>query len=247
MIGAAALISPRFTANCDLCQRPVTVVSLAIYLFCAVDAARLTGRPGAAPALVCDSRRRFIAVVVVRRRRERTHRAHQAAVAVADVFRCRRVAWRPTLRAGDQFLGDMTYFRDHPPAARRRDCVPTAKGPGHDLRQADCGAGRRPYRVPRGAGLRQRRRPWSRPYIKAGDPRSMFNNTQEFTVPAEHVFRRRRQSVELDGQPRDPARLRAIGKTSLGRASEIFWSRRRRPGKGCGWVHRRLSVTTCLI
>ena len=49
------------------------------------------------------------------------------------------------------------------------------------------------------------------PYIKAGDPRSIFNNTQEFTAGGACV-RRWRQSCELDGQPRDHAQLRAGGK-----------------------------------
>ena len=84
MIGAAALIPPRFTAIVTYVSA-VTVVSLAIYLFCAVDAARLAGRPGEAPRWYVMAGA-VIAVWLCGAVAGAAHRAHQAAVAVADVF-----------------------------------------------------------------------------------------------------------------------------------------------------------------
>jgi signal peptidase I len=219
MIGVAALIPPRFSAIVTYVSA-VTVVSLAIYLFCAVDAARLARRPGETP------------------------RWYVMTGVVIAVWLCAAVAgglightkplltWRmfsmpsgsmdPTLRVGEQFLADMTYFRQHSPA--RGDVIvyrlPTDPSTIYVKRIVALADDRIVFRDGRafvnGAAMAE-------PYIKAGDPRSTFNNTQEFTVPAEHVF------VAGDNRANSTdSRVATHGFVPvgniIGRASEIFWS-----------------------
>lgn len=240
MIGVAALIPPRFSAIVTYVSA-VTVVSLAIYLFCAVDAARLAGSSGEAP------------------------RWYVMTGAVIAVWLCAAVAgelighikpllpWRmfsmpsgsmePTLRVGEQFLGDMTYFRQHPPA--RGDVIvyrlPTDPSTIYVKRIVALAGDRVVFREGRafvnGAAMAE-------PYIKAGDPRSAFNNTQEFTVPAQHVF------VAGDNRANSTdSRVSTHGFVPMGniigRASEIFWSNA--AGRAGMRVDASGCVTACLI
>jgi len=240
MIGVAALIPPRFSAIVTYVSA-VTVVSLAIYLFCAVDAARLAGSSGEAP------------------------RWYVMTGAVIAVWLCAAVAgelighikpllpWRmfsmpsgsmePTLRVGEQFLGDMTYFRQHPPA--RGDVIvyrlPTDPSTIYVKRIVALAGDRVVFREGRafvnGAAMAE-------PYIKAGDPRSAFNNTQEFTVPAQHVF------VAGDNRANSTdSRVSTHGFVPMGniigRASEIFWSNA--AGRAGMRVDSSGCVTACLI
>ncbi len=240
MIGVAALIPPRFSAIVTYVSA-VTVVSLAIYLFCAVDAARLAGSSGEAP------------------------RWYVMTGAVIAVWLCAAVAgelighikpllpWRmfsmpsgsmePTLRVGEQFLGDMTYFRQHQPA--RGDVIvyrlPTDPSTIYVKRIVALAGDRVVFREGRafvnGAAMAE-------PYIKAGDPRSAFNNTQEFTVPAQHVF------VAGDNRANSSdSRVSTHGFVPMGnvigRASEIFWSNA--AGRAGMRVDSSGCVTACLI
>jgi signal peptidase I len=219
MIGAAAQIPPRFTALVTYVS-VIAVVSLAIYLFCALDAARLARRPGDAPRWYVTTG----AVIAV-----------WLGGAVAGELTGRikpLLPWRmfsmpsgsmePTLRAGDQFLGDMTYFRQHPPARGDVIVYRLPKDPGtiYVKRIVALAGDRIVFREGRafvnGVAMVE-------PYIKAGDPRSMFNNTQEFTVPADHVF------VAGDNRSNSTdSRVTTHGFVPVGnitgRASEIFWS-----------------------
>ena len=219
MIGAAAFVPPRFTAIVSYVSA-IAFVSLAIYLFCAVDAARLARRPGDAP------RWYFVVGAVV---------AVWLCGAVASQLLGRVIPvlpWRvffvpsssmePTLGVGGRFVGDMTYFRQHPPA--RGDVIvfrlPNYPGTIFVKRIVALAGDRFSFREGRafvnGAAIAE-------PYIKIGDTRSLFNNTQEFTVPAEHVF------VAGDNRANSTdSRAAAHGFVPvgniIGRASEIFWS-----------------------
>jgi signal peptidase I len=219
MIAATVLISPRFTAIVTFIG-VAAVVPFAIYLFCAFDAARLAKRPGAPP--------RWYVVIG----------------AVIAVWLCSVVAgeligrtkpllpWRlfsvpsssmePTLRVGEQFVSDMTYFRQHSPARGDVIVYRLPKDPGtiYVKRIVALAGDRVVFREGRafvnGAAVAE-------PYINAGHMRSMFNNTQEFTVRAEHVF------VAGDNRANSTdSRVTAHGFVPvgniIGRASEIFWS-----------------------
>ena len=219
MIAVAAFAPPRFTAIVSYVSA-IAFVSFAIYLFCAVDAARLARRHGDAP------------------------RWYVMVAAVVAVWLCGAAAgeltgrikpllpWRmfsvpsssmePTLRVGEQFLGDMTYFRQHPPA--RGDVIvyrlPQDPSAIYVKRIVALAGDRIVFREGRafvnGAAVAE-------PYVNAGDTRSMYNNTQEFTVPAEHVF------VAGDNRANSTdSRAAAHGfvpvANIIGRASEVFWS-----------------------
>jgi signal peptidase I len=229
MIAAAALLPPRSMAILSY-SVAITVVTLAIYLYCAVDAARFAGHPGGAS------------------------RWTVTAAAVIGVWLCSFVAsefigrikpllpWRtfsvpsssmePTLRLGEWFVGDMTHFRAHAPA--RGDVVvyrlPKDPVTIYVKRIVALGGDRVVFReggaVVNGAASAE-------PYINVLDPRSPYNNSQEFVVPAGHVFvAGDNRSNSTDSRVTNHGVV-PVGNL-IGRASEIFWSNG--AGREGAWV-----------
>jgi signal peptidase I len=130
----------------------------------------------------------------------------------------------------------MTYFRQHPPA--RGDVIvyrlPTDPSTIYVKPDRALAGDRVVFREGRafvnGAAMAE-------PYIKAGDPRSAFNNTQEFTVPGAACVRAGDNRANSTDSRVSTHGFVPMGNI-IGRASEIFWSNAGWAGQGCGWIRR---------
>jgi signal peptidase I len=184
MAAGTAFVPPSFMGVAAYAAG-VAVLMIAIYLFGIFDAFRVARRPGVAA-------RWFMVVAAV------------LAVWVAGFGATRAIkltaplmAWRtftvpstsmePTLRLGEWFIADMRYYRSK--ELTRGDVVvyrlPNDPGTIFVKRVVAIAGDRVQFREGRafvnGQAVRE-------PYIRAGDPKAMLNNTEEFVVPAGHFF-----------------------------------------------------------
>ncbi|MEW6451767.1 MAG: signal peptidase I [Pseudomonadota bacterium] len=217
---AAALLPPSFLAIAIYGSGSMLVL-LAIYLFGIIDAARTARRPGAAP------RWYVVAGIMLA--------VWLASFAVSEVasrmkpyfpwraFNVPSTSMEPTVRLGEWFLGDMAYFRSHEPA--RGDVViyqpPSDPDTFYIKRVLGLPGDRVQFREGRafinGAAVNE-------PYVRAGDPRAVVNNTPEFVVPAGHFFAagdNRANSLDSRTAQHGFVPVQSL----VGRATEIFWSK----------------------
>jgi signal peptidase I len=210
----------------------LALLFIAIYLFGIVDAVRMARRPGAVRA-------RWYAVVGA------VFAVWLAGFAVSQAIIWAKplMSWRtfsvpstsmePTLRLGEWFIGDMTHFRNHEPM--RGDVVvyrlPSDPSTVYVKRIVGIAGDRVQFREGRafvnGTAVNE-------PYIRAGDPKMMFNNTAEFVVPAGHFFAagdNRANSMDSRVTTHGFVPLGNL----LGRATEIFWSNKGTDREGL-WI-----------
>jgi signal peptidase I len=184
MIAGTAVVPPSFIAVAAYAAG-LALLMIAIYLFGIFDAFRAAWRPGAVTRWFT-----VVAAVLV---------VWVAAFGATRTIRLAAplMAWRtftvpstsmePTLRLGEWFIADMTHYRSR--ELTRGDVVvyrlPNDPGTIHVKRVVAIAGDRVQFREGRafvnGQAVRE-------PYIRAGDPKAMLNNTEEFVVPAGHFF-----------------------------------------------------------
>lgn len=214
------VVPPSFTAV-TIYAAGLALLTITIYLFGIVDAFKAAGRPG-------EATRWFIVVGAV-------FAAWIAGFAAIQVVKAAKplMAWRtfsvpstsmePTLRLGDWFIADIAYFRNHEPA--RGEVVvyrlPSDPGTVYVKRIVGVSGDRVQFREGRvfvnGTAV-------SEPYIRAGDPNNIFNNTRDFIVPAGHFFAAGDNRANSNDSRVTSHGFVPVGNL-VGRATEIFWSR----------------------
>jgi signal peptidase I len=216
---AAPLMPPRFTPIVVLIGI-ASLVALAVYLFGVVDAARLAGRPGAAPRWPVMAG--AVAAVWIGSFAASELLGLVKPLVPWRIFSVSSSSMEPTLRFGERFVADMIYFDTHAPAAGDLVVYRLPKDPDtiYIKRIVSRGGDRIVFRegraVVNGTATAD-------PGIKVLDPRSPYNNSPEFAVPAGHVF------VAGDNRSNSTdSRVASHGFVPvgnlIGRANEIFWS-----------------------
>ena len=129
---------------------------------------------------------------------------------------------QPTLQAGENFIGDMTYYRTHAPA--RGDVVlykyPRDPSTIYVKRIVALPGDRIEFREGR---VFVNGEAAAEPGIAVGNPRAPLNNTREVSVPAGYVFvagDNRSNSTDSRISMHGPVPVENL----IGRATEVLWS-----------------------
>lgn len=144
-------------------------------------------------------------------------------VPASGYFQVPSSSMEPTLHAGEVFLGDPAYHRDHAPARGEVIIYFNPKHPTvHFIKRIIAFAGDR-IAVREGRAI-VNGTPVDDPYVRVGDPSFFLNNMKEETVPPGHVYvigDSRANSIDSrSGAEHGPVRLENI----VARATEIVFS-----------------------